>query len=114
MLVNARTREVLARRVEQADSFASRFFGLMGRAGLPEDEALVLAPCQSVHMLFMRFALDVVFADRQGVVVAVYQDLRPWRVSGFHRQAHFAIELPVGAVARTGTQVGDTVEMDAS
>jgi uncharacterized membrane protein (UPF0127 family) len=53
-----------------------------------------------------------VFADRQGVVVATYQDLRPWRVSGFQSSAHFAIELPVGAVARSRTEVGDTLEMD--
>ncbi|MBZ0252169.1 MAG: DUF192 domain-containing protein, partial [Candidatus Methylomirabilis sp.] len=45
---------VLAPRARDAATFLSRFLGLMGRAGLPEGEALVIAPCNSIHMFFMR------------------------------------------------------------
>lgn len=106
-----RTGEVLAERVEWADSFGKRFLGLMGRAALPPGDALVLDPCQSVHMLFMRFGLDVAFLDGDGTVVAVYRDLRPWALSGFHRQARFAVELPVGSLGEGRVEVGDVLEL---
>jgi uncharacterized membrane protein (UPF0127 family) len=62
-------------------------------------------------MLFMRFPLDVVFTDREGNVVALVEKIRPWRVSGFYREAYYAIELPVGEIARSQTQVGDRLDL---
>ncbi|MBR3458884.1 MAG: DUF192 domain-containing protein, partial [Selenomonadaceae bacterium] len=35
--------------VELADSFLSRFLGLMGRSALPAGQGLLLVPCSSVH-----------------------------------------------------------------
>lgn len=108
-----RTGTLLADRVEWADSFVARFFGLMGRAALPANGALVLEPCQSVHMLFMRFAIDVAFVAPDGKVVAVYQDLKPWRgLSGYHREARFAVELPAGTLAEGLVEVGDVLELE--
>ena len=107
-----RTGEILADRVEWADSFGKRFLGLMGRAELPSGDALVLEPCQSVHMLFMRFPLDVAFVEQDGTVVAIYRDLRPWRLSGFHKAARYAVELPVGALVEGRVEVGDVLEME--
>lgn len=111
MILVRRTGEVLAERVEWADSFGSRFLGLMGRADLPAGDALVLEPCQSVHMLFMRFGLDVAFLEGDGTVVAIYRDLRPWRISGFHAGARYAVELPVGTLAEGRVEVGDVLEL---
>jgi len=57
-----RTRSaVLADRLEMAGSFAARFLGLMGRPPLPRGHGLWLTGAGSIHMLFMRFAIDAVF-----------------------------------------------------
>jgi uncharacterized protein len=66
---------------------------------LPAGEGLLLKPCGSVHMLFMRFPIDVVFLDRELSVVGVAPDLRPWRMAG-RRGAKAALELPAGEAAR--------------
>lgn len=58
-------------------------------------------------MLFMRFAIDAVFVDRARRVVKTRADLRPWTVAVGARGAAEVLELPVGTIARTGTQVGD-------
>jgi uncharacterized membrane protein (UPF0127 family) len=63
-------------------------------------------------MLFMRFALDVAFLGDDGTVVALYRDLRPWRLSGFHREARFAVELPAGTLGEGRVEVGDVLELD--
>lgn len=114
MLRNLRSGKVLSEDPEWALTFWGRFMGLMGRSGLPEGGALVLAPCQSIHMLFMRFPLDVIFTDEEGKVVALVEGIRPWRLSSFHRSAHYAIELPVGTIAASETQVGDSIDLERS
>ena len=58
-------------------------------------------------MLFMRFAIDVVFVDRSRRVVKAAADIRPWTIAVAARGAAEVLELPAGTIARTGTQVGD-------
>jgi uncharacterized protein len=84
----------------------TRSKGLLGRAGLDPDEGLWIQPTNSIHMFFMRFAIDVVYAAADGRVLKLVRRIRPWRVS-FCRGAKVALELPVGAIDRCGVQVGD-------
>ena len=84
----------------------SRSKGLLGRAGLGEQEGLWIQPTSSIHMWFMRFPIDVVWAAGDGRVLKLVENIRPWRMS-FCRGAKVALELPVGAIARSGVQVGD-------
>lgn len=64
-------------------------------------------------MFFMRFAIDAVFVDRERRVVRVATDLRPWRLAIAARGASDVIELPAGTAARTATQVGDELVIEA-
>ena len=50
----------LSLEITQADTFLGRFLGLMGKKALPPFHGLLLIPCSSVHMCFMRFPIDVV------------------------------------------------------
>src|SRR5437763_14836899 len=84
----------------------SRTKGLLGRGGLDADEGLWIQPTNSIHMFFMRFPIDVVYAAADGRVLKLVPGIRPWRVS-FCRGAKVALELPVGAIDRSGVQVGD-------
>jgi uncharacterized membrane protein (UPF0127 family) len=68
-LVNLTQQIVLASTIEAAFDSASRNRGLLGRDSLPEDSALVLAPCNAIHMFGMRFPIDVLFLDRSGAVI---------------------------------------------
>jgi uncharacterized membrane protein (UPF0127 family) len=96
------TGAVVAGHVEVADGVLSRFLGLMFRAELPAGHGLALRPCNSVHMFFMRFPLDVVFVDGDGRVLRILHSLRPWRASTLVRGAKAAIELPAGTARREG------------
>jgi uncharacterized membrane protein (UPF0127 family) len=102
---------VVAPNVSVADSVWPRFKGLMLRGPLAEGEALLIRPCNSVHMFFMRFALDIVFLDKEGTVVRVVSDLKPWRVALGGKGAHDALELPSGAAS--GVSVGDKLSFEA-
>ena len=99
----------LASAVEHARSPGARMKGLLGRDGLAEGAGMVIEPCTSIHMFFMRFPLDVLFVDGQGKVLRAIENLRPWRLTRLYPQARFVAELPAGTIARTGTREGDTV-----
>ena len=82
--VHLKNGELIAGRIERADTFWSRLCGLMGRKQLAAQTGLLLEPCPQIHTCFMRFAIDVVFLDGQNRVVAVLENLKPWRMSRFY------------------------------
>ncbi len=107
----------IARRVATADTFWGRFLGLMGRAALGPEEGLWLPGVNNIHMLFMRFPIDCCFVAPAGedgtrAVVAVREALPAWRgLVWYVRGASGVVELPAGALARSGTRVGDRVAL---
>jgi uncharacterized membrane protein (UPF0127 family) len=80
--------------------------GLLGRRDLPSGEGILLKPASSVHMAFMRFAIDAVFLDRDLRVVKIAADLQPWKIAG-SRDAKAVLEIPAGEASRRGLTVGD-------
>jgi uncharacterized protein len=96
-LINERTKEQVATSVEIAATRQSRRRGLLGRDRLEDKSAMLLAPCTAVHTAGMRFAIDVVFVDRQGFAVKIVRDLRPWRIS-LAAGARAVIEMPAGTL----------------
>jgi uncharacterized protein len=77
---------------------------------MDQGEALAIAPCNAVHTFGMRFPIDVIYARRDGRVVAIRPRVRPYRVSAAWG-AFAAIELPAGVLARTPLRVGDRLEV---
>jgi uncharacterized membrane protein (UPF0127 family) len=101
----------LAGRVMLADGWWTRLRGMLGRPEPTAEEGMLLAPCQSVHMYWMRYPLDVAFLASDGRVVATYHGLAPSGRSKWHRDAERALELKAGRLAATQTEVGDRLEL---
>jgi uncharacterized membrane protein (UPF0127 family) len=68
-----------------------------------------IVPCEAVHTVGMRFAIDLVYLDRNHVVLKTRHGVTPWRISAC-LSAHSVLELASGSVRRTGTQPGDRLE----
>ena len=103
----------LATDLALAQTHWSRLLGLLGTV---EDDfgngaGLWIRPCRGVHTLAMRFPIDVVYLDCAGKVVHVEHNLQPWRFSPIRMQAASVLELPSHTVARTGTALGDSIEI---
>lgn len=111
-ITNTTRNTIVAQRAERARSFLARLRGLMFRAALPPDGGLVIEPNNSVHTFWMRFPIDVVFVDRQDRVVGMTAAMPPNRPYAGTRGARRTIELPVGAIAASHTQVGDTLAFE--
>jgi len=110
VLVNRETAQTISTAVEVAASRGTRRRGLLGRDGMDQSQALVLAPCCAIHTAFMRFAIDVVFVDARGRVLKIVRELPPWRMAVAPR-AHAVIELAAGALRSRALKVGDSIEL---
>ena len=84
----------------------------MGCASLPDGKALVITRCNSIHMFFMRFSIDVVFVDKNDIVVGLLENIPPNSISPIFWRSSKAIELPVGKIAFTKTKINDKVRFE--
>ena len=105
---------ILCERLENAGGLAGQSKGLLGRDSLEPDSGLLFdngrfTPFMWMHMFFMRFAIDIVFLDRNGKVLKINRSLKPWCVSSIVFGARQALELSSGAAARSSTQPGDRI-----
>lgn len=106
---------IVARHAIVARSFLTRGRGLMFQSSLDSDSGLIIDPCSSIHMFFMRFPIDVLYVSGDDVVVRTQRAIRPWRVGPLYtRGAKYVVELPVGSIDRSGTVVGDQLTLATS
>jgi len=92
------TNEVFVDDLHFATSWWQRLCGLMFRRSLNAGEGLFIEPCSSIHMMFVPFALDAVFVDKDHRVVKVSRGVRPWVGLAFGgRGARGVIEVAAGA-----------------
>ncbi len=87
--------------VHRCDGVLERMRGLLWRPKLAQGQGLLIAPCNSVHTIGMRYAIDVVFLNREGRVLKVFPAVKPLRFAAA-RGARQVIELAAGEAARLG------------
>jgi uncharacterized membrane protein (UPF0127 family) len=101
---------IVCERCTVAGTAVARARGLLGRRELPSGEGLLLWPASSIHTLFMRFPIDVVFLDRNLAVRKVGPGVRPWRVA-FGLGSHAVFELAAGECEQRGIARGDRLTL---
>jgi hypothetical protein len=110
--LNVSRNTVLAARVRAASTLYSRAIGLLGTAHLPEQEGLWISPCRGVHTMFMRYPIDVLFLDRDGLLLHM-ASLPPFRVSRCVRKSVGVLELAGGVLRASGTRPGDCIQLQS-
>ena len=108
-IINMTRNVVLARHAQVAADPVRRFIGLLGQRSLSAESGMVLRDCSAIHTLGMRFAIDALYVDAQGLVVRVVSCLSPWRIGPVEPRADAIIELPAGALATSQTVIGDRI-----
>lgn len=96
---------LLLDRVMRTTTVLERMRGLLARPPLGRSDALLLAPCASVHTFGMHYPIDLVFLSREWRVRRVVPGLKPLRVA-WSLGAAMALELAAGAAAALGLVPG--------
>jgi len=112
MIRNLSRKTTLATDVHWALSAKDRTRGLLDWQEIRDGQAMVISPCSSIHMFGMRFAIDVLFVDKEGQVLRAIEGIKPWRFTRIYFRARYTVELPLGAIAKSLTERGDLLALD--
>ena len=96
-----------------ADSYFPRLVGLLGRTKrwAQPGRGLWIVPSRGVHTIGMLFPIDLIFLSKEKQVVHVEEHVRPFRISAVSLKASSILELPAHTIYRTGTKIGDQLEI---
>ena len=112
-VINETRQTELGENVEVARSFWKRGIGLMFRSKLPDGTGLVIDPCASIHTMWMRFPIDVLYVDKDGTINRADEAMKPWRFGPLFVHGKYVIELPPGTIRSTGTEQGDRIQLQS-
>ncbi len=110
-VINRTRRQMLVEKGTVAARPWARLRGLIGRACLNKGEGLLLDGTIGIHTVGMRFAIDVLFLDKDGRVLYLIHTLKPFRFSPIVKRSAMVLELPAGILRATKTQIVDELEI---
>lgn len=108
---NSTQNNLIAEDAKVADNFFARSIGLLSKKTFYDGEALIIKPCCSVHTFFMKFGIDILFVNRKNEVIALYENVNPWRVLPIHPLSYYVIELPKGTVSNKNICKNDSLQI---
>ncbi len=112
------TNITLADNLKIARSFWDRAIGLIGATQFASKDfpydGLKIENCRSVHSLFMKMKIALVFLDRNNRIVAYINSFSPWRVSRFYLKAASVLELPPEKLEKIRIRIGDQISFQSS
>jgi hypothetical protein len=114
LYVYNKTRETfVATEALLADSYLRRLVGLLGktRRWAQLGRGLWIVPSRGVHTIGMLFPIDLIFLGKDKEVVYVEEYVRPFRISKVSLKATSVLELPPHTIYRSGTKIGDQLEI---
>jgi uncharacterized membrane protein (UPF0127 family) len=112
IVANASRGTVLGQAIEVAQTAAQKVKGLLGRECLEDGQGLLFRGAGSMHTLFMRFPIDIVYADKNGKVMKLAEAVGPFKLIAAPLRCYYALELPAGAINDSKTRVGDRLSFD--
>jgi len=114
-------KSLVADRCVVGDSYMIRLKGLIGKKSLLKGEGLWLPNCTSVHMWFMKTAIDVLFLKKNPDLKNIYEitslhsHVKPWRLFPlFDFYAQDVLELQAGAIQEKKLKKGDLLCIESS
>ena len=97
--------QLIGDKIGVADSFFDRLKGLLGKAKLQEGEGLILSPCNAIHCIGMRFAIDVIFMNKHKQIIWIRENMKPG-TREVKMNAVFVLEVASGVVKEKGIGIG--------
>ncbi len=105
----------IAKNIEFARTKLSQMSGLMFRKSIPSDYSMIFIlkkqSSVNVHMLFMRFPVDVIFLDEEKRVLG-FARLNPWTEYKAMKGIRYVVEMKAETIERYDISIGGQMEFD--
>lgn len=105
------TQATIAQDVRVAKTMSERMIGLMFSDDIPKGDGLLIMPCNSIHTFFMRYPIDVLFLDKNNVIVKMYRSLAAWRITPIVFTSKKVLELRAGSLS-DDLKIGMSLEVE--
>ena len=89
-------------------NFKERTGGLLIRQPLQTHEALLIKPCNSIHTVGMKYSLDIVYLNKNGVILKLVKNVKPFRFS-ICLNAYAVLELLPNSIENYDFNITDTI-----
>lgn len=103
------TGKIICKKMIVADGFFERLKGLMFSTEMPGCDGFLISRCNSIHTFFMLYSLDVLFLDKNFLVIKALYNLSPWRITWMYFKAHQVLEMNAGTMEKD-IKTGDKLE----
>jgi uncharacterized membrane protein (UPF0127 family) len=103
---------LLATKVKPAANFGARLRGLMFYREWPGIDGLLLHPCDSVHMFWMRFDLSLIYLDADGKIIKLVDRIGPNRIGPTLKNSRYVLEARPGIPSEFGLRLGDRLRWE--
>lgn len=110
-IINSRTGKVIVADLEIANDPLSRMIGLLGRTGLDAGKGLLITACNSIHMFFMKFPIDVVYLSKDLKVLKLKENLKEFKLDNGPSGTYQTLELKASYLREIDVKVGDIVQI---
>jgi len=101
--------ELVLNNVMIAGNFFDKLFGLIFKKRLKNGEGLLIENCRSIHTFGMRYRIDAVYLNGDNMVLAIFQDIKPFRVTPLIKNASKVLEVRSKTIKHASLKVNDLV-----
>ena len=109
-LINRTNNTIISENVMVANTFLKRFKGLMFSKELPDENSLLIVPCNEIHTFNMKYSIDVLYLDKNNNILHIDEEMKPGKVGKHVKKAVSVVELPSGKAKERGVEAGQAVE----
>ena len=106
---NSTRKRVIVKNAAVCKSVISKAAGLMFSKRKPLIFVFEREKIVPLHMLFVFYPIDVLFLDKNKVVVEIKERFMPFAFYTPKRKAQYIIEIPVKTIKKTKTKLGDKI-----
>jgi uncharacterized protein len=112
MIKNITKNEEISKNVIKANSFLKRLKGLMFTKELSSDSSMYICPCGQIHTFFMNYDIDVLYLDKNNVILAIDENMKPGKIGKKVKGAAAVIELQGGKIEKSNIKIGQAIEIN--
>lgn len=106
-LIHKESNNIIASHVITAKALKQRIKGLIGHKELQKQEAFWITACPSIHTLFMKFPVDVIFTDKKFCIVSLFANVAAGRVLFGGFKSRHVFEMRTGQIQIHKLKRGD-------
>lgn len=113
MIKNITKNQEISKNVIVANSFLKRLKGLMFTKELSPDSSMYISPCGQIHTFFMNYNIDVLYLDKNNIILDVDENIRPGKIGKKVKNAAAVIELQGGKIKKSSIKVGHEIKISS-